>query len=117
EAAEAATMKVRARAALRDAEKKHREVWEHAQAAADEELADLRREAHRIRLLLQSARERGPSEPARDAVEAALSLPSLATPPAPLLPEAEPQAAEPATTRRAAEPAVPRPGLPRRLLP
>ena len=46
EAAEAATLKARARTALRDAEKKHREIWGHAQAEAEAELADLRREAH-----------------------------------------------------------------------
>src|SRR5205085_1302710 len=89
EAAEAATMKVRARAALRDAEKKHRDVWEHAQATADAELADLRREAHRVRLQLASARERGQSEPAREAVEAAMGLASFAAPPAPVVPEPE----------------------------
>src|ERR671933_537829 len=49
EAAEAATLKVRARSLLREAEKKHREVWEHAQSQAEEELADLRRDAHRLR--------------------------------------------------------------------
>ena len=77
EAAEAATLKARARAALRDAEKKHKEVWENAQTAAEEELAELRREAHRIRLLLQSSRERGAGEPARAAIEAALRLPGV----------------------------------------
>src|SRR5438105_5386166 len=97
EAAEAATLKARARAALRDAEKQHREVWAHAQAAADEELAELRREAHRVRLLLQSARERGVAEPAREAVEAALSLAPFVTPPAPVLPEPEPPAPQAAT--------------------
>jgi DNA mismatch repair protein MutS2 len=116
EAAEAATMKVRARAALRDAEKKHREVWEHAQAAADEELAELRREAHRIRQQLQSARERGASEPAREAVEAALSLGSFAAPPAPVEPEPEAEAPLAASIQLGAEIVVPRLGLPGRVL-
>ncbi len=116
EAAEAATMKVRARTALRDAEKKHREVWEHAQAAADEELAELRREAHRVRLQLQSARERGPVEPAREAIEAALSLPSFTVPPAPVVPQPEPETAQPATIQLGAEIVVPRLGLPGRVL-
>jgi DNA mismatch repair protein MutS2 len=116
EAAEAATMKVRARAALRDAEKQHREVWEHAQAAADEELADLRREAHRLRLQLQAARERGPSEPARAAIEAALSLPSIAAPPPPSVPEPAPETPEAARLELGAEVLVPRLGLPGRVL-
>ncbi len=116
EAAEAATMKVRARTALRDAEKKHREVWEHAQAAAAEELAELRREAHRVRLQLQSARERGPVEPAREAIEAALSLPTFKAPPAPVVPEPEPEVAQPATIQLGAEVVVPRLGLPGRVL-
>ncbi len=116
EAAEAATMKVRARTTLRDAEKKHREVWEHAQAAADEELAELRREAHRVRLQLQSARERGPVEPAREAIEAALSLPSFTVPPAPVVPQPEPETAQPATIQLGAEIVVPRLGLPGRVL-
>ncbi len=116
EAAEAATMKVRARAALRDAEKKHREVWEHAQAAADEELAELRRAAHRVRLQLQSARERGPLEPAREAVQAALSLAPFGAPPAPVLPELEPDPPQSATIQPGAEIVVPRLGLPGRVL-
>jgi DNA mismatch repair protein MutS2 len=116
EAAEAATMKVRARAALRDAEKKHRDVWEHAQAAADEELAELRREAHRVRLQLQSARERSSVEPAREAIESALSLPTFTAPPAPVVPEPEPELAQPATIQLGAEIVVPRLGLPGRVL-
>src|SRR5207248_8024872 len=59
EAAEAATLKVRARGLLREAENTHREVWENAQTAAEQELADLRREAHRLRLQLQAARSAG----------------------------------------------------------
>ncbi len=116
EAAEAATMKARARAALRDAEKKHRDVWEHAQAAADEELAELRREAHRVRLQLQSARERSSVEPAREAIEAALTLPTFTAPPAPVVPEPEPEAPQPATIQLGAEIVVPRLGLPGRVL-
>jgi DNA mismatch repair protein MutS2 len=116
EAAEAATMKVRARTTLRDAEKKHREVWEHAQAAADEELAELRREAHRVRLQLQAARERSSVEPAREAIEAALSLPTFKAPPAPVVPEPEPEVALPATIQLGAEVVVPRLGLPGRVL-
>src|SRR5205823_8868538 len=54
EAAEAATLKVRARGLLRDAEQKHREVWEHAQAAAEEELAELRRRSEEHTSELQS---------------------------------------------------------------
>jgi DNA mismatch repair protein MutS2 len=116
EAAEAATMKVRARSALRDAEKKHREVWENAQAAAEEELAGLRREAHRLRLQLQGARERGWSEPAREAVEAALSVPSIHVPAPPPVPEPEPEVAQAARVERGAEVLVPRLGLPGRVL-
>ncbi|HYY87855.1 MAG TPA: endonuclease MutS2, partial [Chloroflexota bacterium] len=56
EAAEAATLKQRARAALREAEKQQRQTWERAQAEAEQELADLRREAQRIRAQLQAAR-------------------------------------------------------------
>src|SRR5260370_15642548 len=80
EAAEAATMKVRARGLLRDAEKQHREVWQHAQAAADSELAELRREAQRVRLQLQAARSAGRNEPAREAVEAPAALPPVTAP-------------------------------------
>src|SRR5579859_7935315 len=116
EAAEAATMKVRARAALRDAEKKHREVWEHAQAAADEELADLRRQAHRVRLQLASSRERGQAEPVRAAVEAAMGLASLTAPPPPVIPEPEPETPQPAAIQMGTEIMVPRLGLPGRVL-
>ena len=116
EAAEAATLKVRARGLLRDAESRHREVWERAQSAAEEELADLRREAHRVRLQLQAARERGLSESAREAVDAALTLPSFTAPPAPVVPEPEPEPAEAATIRPGVEVVVPRLGLPGRVL-
>src|SRR5579859_5958618 len=116
EAAEAATMKVRARAALREAEKKHREVWEQAQAAADEELANLRRQAHRVRLQLASSRERGQAEPARAAVEAAMGLASLTAPPPPVIPEPEPETSQPAAIQMGAEIMVPRLGLPGRVL-
>src|SRR5579859_1798470 len=114
EAAEAATMKVRARAALREAEQKHREVWEHAQATAEEELAELRREAHRLRLQLQAGR--GYSEPAREAIEAALRLPSFATPPTRVVLEPEPEPARAARVELGAEVLVPRLGLPGRIL-
>ncbi|HLZ27414.1 MAG TPA: endonuclease MutS2 [Chloroflexota bacterium] len=114
EAAEAATMKVRARAALREAEQKHREVWEHAQATAEEELAELRREAHRLRLQLQAGR--GYSEPAREAIEAALRLPSFATPPTRVVLEPEPETAHAARVELGAEVLVPRLGLPGRIL-
>jgi DNA mismatch repair protein MutS2 len=116
EAAEAATLKARARAALRDAEKKHKDIWEHAQTAAEDELADLRREAHRVRLQLQAARERGPGAPAREAVEAALHLPGFVVPPSPVVPEAEPEPAEAASVMVGAEVLVPRLGLPGRVL-
>jgi DNA mismatch repair protein MutS2 len=116
EAAEAATMKVRARAALREAEKKHREVWEQAQTAAEEELAELRREAHRLRLQLQAGRERGHSEPAREAIDAALRLPTFAVPPAPVVLEPEPATAQTARVELGAEVLVPRLGLPGRIL-
>jgi DNA mismatch repair protein MutS2 len=113
EAAEAATMKVRARATLRDAEAKHREVWEHAQAEAEAELADLRREAQRLRLQLHSARDR---EPVRDAIEAALTLPGLVAPPTPVVPEPEPASPQAAQVELGAEVMVPRLGLPGRVL-
>jgi DNA mismatch repair protein MutS2 len=116
EAAEAATLKVRARALLREAEKKHRDVWEHAQSEAEEELADLRRDAHRLRLQLQAARERGQAEPAREAIESALTMPTFVAPPAPVVPEPEPEPAEAAVVRPGAEVLVPRLGLPGRVL-
>jgi DNA mismatch repair protein MutS2 len=109
-------MKVRARAAMRDAEKKHRDVWEHAQAEAEAELADLRREAHRLRLQLQAARERGIAEPAREVIEAALSLPGIKVPPTPMVPEPEPEIPQPAHVELGAEVLVPRLGLPGRVL-
>src|SRR6266851_9704250 len=105
-------MKVRARAALRDAEKKHRDVWEQAQATAEQELAELRREAHRLRLQLQSVRERGVfSEPAREAIEAALSLPTISAPPPPVMPEPEIETPSRASLEPGAEVLVPRLGL------
>jgi DNA mismatch repair protein MutS2 len=116
EAAEAATLKARARATLRDAETKHREVWEHAQSAAEEELAELRREAHRLRLQLQAGRERGYSEPARQAIESALTLPGFAVPPAPVIREPEPATPQTARVELGAEVLVPRLGLPGRIL-
>jgi DNA mismatch repair protein MutS2 len=116
EAAEAATLKARARGLLRDAEQKHRDVWENAQAAAEQELADLRREAHRVRLQLQSARSSGVGEPAREAVESALSLRGLEVPPAPVVPEpVEAEAPVLARIQPGAEILVPRLGLPGRV--
>jgi DNA mismatch repair protein MutS2 len=116
EAAEAATLKIRARGLLREAERKHREVWEHAQAEADQELAELRREAHRIRLHLQAARSAGGS--ARETIEEALNLPArLDVPPAPVEPEVEEELpGEAATVVAGAEVMVPRLGLPGRVM-
>lgn len=111
EAAEAATLKHRARAALREAERQQRETWEHAQAEAQQELAELRREAQRLRLQLQSARDRSAG---RQAVEAALSLPPLAVPPLPPAPEPEPS--EAASIAPGSDVMVPRLGLPGRVL-
>jgi DNA mismatch repair protein MutS2 len=119
EAAEAATLKVRARGLLREAERKHREVWEHAQATADQELAELRREAHRVRLQLQSARASGyeKNEPVREAIEAALNLPQrVHAPPAPEVPAEEEVIAEPAHVAVGAEVMVPRLALPGRVI-
>ncbi|GAC1317905.1 MAG: endonuclease MutS2 [Chloroflexota bacterium] len=116
EAAEAATLKARARAVLREAEDKHRQIWERAQQAADEELAEVRREAHRVRLQLQTARERGLAEPAREAVEAALGLPTVAVPRLPQIAEPEPEPGGPASVTVGAEILVPRLGLPGRVL-
>jgi DNA mismatch repair protein MutS2 len=113
EAAEAATLKVKARGLLRDAERKHREVWQNAQAAADAELADLRREAQRIRLELQAARS---SASARQPIDAALSLPSLSIPTSPVAPEPEPEPAVRANVELGAEIVVPRLGLPGRVI-
>ena len=116
EAAEAATLKVRARSALRDAERKHRQIWQEATTAAEEELAELRREAHRVRLQLQAARERAaPPAAAREAIDAALTLPGLTAPPAPVVPEPEAEPAAPATVALGAEVMVPRLGLPARV--
>ncbi len=90
EAAEAATLKIRARGLLRDAERKHREVWETAQAEADRELADLRREAHRVRLQLQASRSGGgASDSSREAIDDALTLPGLRAPAPPVVAEPE----------------------------
>jgi DNA mismatch repair protein MutS2 len=116
EAAEAATLKARARAALRDAEAKHRDIWQQAQHAADEELTELRREAHRVRLQLQATRERGGGQPARDAVEAALELPGMTVPRPPRIAEPEPEPGAPASVAVGAEIVVPRLGLPGRVL-
>ena len=114
EAAEAATLKVRARGLLRDAERKHREVWEQAQSAADAELADLRREAQRARLQLQAARSARVPDAAREAIDAALALPAIEVPPAPVA--AEPEEPEPVGVetliRPGSEIVVPRLGLP-----
>jgi DNA mismatch repair protein MutS2 len=119
EAAEAATLKHRARAALREAEKQRREVWENAQAEAEQELSALRREAQRLRLQLQASRERGRQgvQAGRAAVEAALSLPGLSSVPA-MPAEVEPEAeeAEAATIAPGQEVLVPRLGLPGRVL-
>src|SRR5437588_2017285 len=116
EAAQAATLKVRARALLREAEKKHRDVWEQAQVAADAELSDLRREAQRLRLQLQTARTTGRGDPAREAIEAALTLSSIEAPAVPVVPEPEPEPAAVAVVRPGAEVLVPRLGLPGRVL-
>jgi DNA mismatch repair protein MutS2 len=117
EAAEAATLKVRARGLMRDAERKHREVWEAAQAEADRELADLRREAHRLRLQLQAARSSGFGEPAREAIEEALTLPGLHAPAAPVVDEPEePEPVEAARVVVGADVMVPRLGLPGRVI-
>jgi DNA mismatch repair protein MutS2 len=113
EAAEAATLKARARAALKDAEGKHREVWERASSAAEEELAELRREAHRVRLALASSRG-GPLEPARAAIDAALGMSGLTAPPTPVVPLPEPSQA--AAIALGSEVMVPRLGLPGRVL-
>jgi DNA mismatch repair protein MutS2 len=116
EAAEAATLKIRARGALREAEQKHRQVWEEARTAAEEELAELRREAHRLRLQLQATRDRGTSGSAREAVEAALDLSPFAVPAPPVVPPPEPETPQPASVSVGAEVLVPRLGLPGRVL-
>jgi DNA mismatch repair protein MutS2 len=113
EAAEAATLKVRARNTLREAERKHREVWDAARASAEEELAELRREAHRLRLQLASVRDR---DAARAVIDEALTLPTLHVPEAPVVPEPEPEPALPAQVAIGAEVVVPRLGLPGRVL-
>jgi DNA mismatch repair protein MutS2 len=117
EAAEAATLKIRARGLLREAERKHREVWEHAQAEADQELTELRREAQRLRLQLQATRSAGGA--AREVIESALNLPArLDVPPAPVAPAevVEELPAEAATVVAGAEVMVPRLGLPGRVM-
>ncbi|MBV9577558.1 MAG: endonuclease MutS2, partial [Chloroflexi bacterium] len=117
EAAEAATLKIRARGLLREAERTHRDVWETAQAEADRELAELRREAQRLRLQLQAARGRGPGESAREAIDDALTLPGLRVPATPVV--AEPELAEPAEAASVAvgsDVMVPRLGLPGRVM-
>ncbi|MBV9602007.1 MAG: endonuclease MutS2 [Chloroflexi bacterium] len=117
EAADAATLKVRARGLLREAERKHKEVWETARSEADRELADLRREAHRVRLQLQTARSGGPSEPAREVIDDALTLPGLHVPAPPVVAEPEePEPVEAAHVVVGAEVMVPRLGLPGRVM-
>ena len=116
EAAEAATLKARARAVLREAEAKHREVWDRAQTAAEEDLAELRREAHRVRLQLQAGRERGLSEPTREAIRTALNMPAFPAPAAPVVLDPEPETAQSARVQLGAEVLVPRLGLPGRIL-
>jgi DNA mismatch repair protein MutS2 len=117
EAAEAATLKVRARGLLRDAERKHKEVWEAAQSDAERELAELRREAHRVRLQLQAARASGPAAAAREAIEEALTLPALRAPAPPVVPEPElAETVEPAQVAVGSEVMVPRLGLPGRVM-
>jgi DNA mismatch repair protein MutS2 len=119
EAAEAATLKIRARGLLREAEQKHREVWENAQSSADQELADLRREAHRVRLQLQSARSAGVAmgDAARQAIDAALNLPRVEAPAPPIaIPVQDVAPGELAAVRPGAEVMVPRLGLPGRVM-
>jgi DNA mismatch repair protein MutS2 len=119
EAAEAATLKVRARGLLRDAERKHREVWESAQAEADRELVDLRREAHRVRLQLQAARSSGSGDPSREAIDDALTLPGLRVPATPAIAEPVDVEPEPVAATRVAvgtDVMVPRLGLPGRVM-
>jgi DNA mismatch repair protein MutS2 len=117
EAAEAATLKVRARGLLREAERKHKEVWDAAQADADRELAELRREAHRVRQRLQAARASGPTEPAREAIDSALTLPGLHAPTPPVVAEPEePESVEAARVAVGADVMVPRLGLPGRVI-
>lgn len=111
EAAEAARLKHEARAALRTAELQRRELWEQTRAAADESLAELRREALRVRQELQT---RGPRRDALAAVDEALALPSIAPPPeAPVAqPVEEREEPVPAALRPGAEVQVARLGLP-----
>lgn len=117
EAAEAATQKARARQLLKQAERQHQEVWQTAQEQAEAELSELRREAHRLRLQLQSG---GRGSDARAAVEAALSLPALQARPTPsLVPEPdaeEEEAAQAATFDLGASVLVPRLGVPGRVV-
>jgi DNA mismatch repair protein MutS2 len=114
EAAEAATLKHRARAEYRQAERERRELWEQAKSQADEQLAELRREALRLRQQLQA---QGVRSETRETVEAALRLPGLKAPPqaAPRIAE-ESVPAELAELRPGAEVVVPRLGLPGRVL-
>jgi DNA mismatch repair protein MutS2 len=90
-------------------------VWERASSAAEEELAELRREAHRVRLQLASSRG-GAVEPARAAIDAALGLSGLKVPAAPVVPLPEPEPAELALIALGTEVMVPRLGLPGRVL-
>jgi DNA mismatch repair protein MutS2 len=112
--AEAERLRQEARAALRTAQRQRRQTWDAARAEADEALAELRREALRVRQQLQ---QQGSRREAQAAVDAALDLPSLATPgedPA-LAAEAAPASSEagaPGRLRPGAEVLVPRLGLP-----
>src|SRR5207244_6783741 len=58
----------------------------------------------------------GLGEPAREAIDTALSLPTITAPPPPLTPEMEPEPAEAVSIELGAEVVVPRLGLPGRVL-
>jgi DNA mismatch repair protein MutS2 len=87
EAAEAATLKAKARAELRAAERTRNEAADKARQELEEELAELRRDAHRLRQQLQSAGRN--SREARDTIDQVLEL-HVPMPPAPT-PTAEPE--------------------------
>jgi DNA mismatch repair protein MutS2 len=120
DAADAERARREARASLRNAQRQRRELWNQARAEADTELAELRREALRVRQQLQA---QGSRREAQEAVNAALGMSSLGAPPPAVIGAELPQAleAEPIADadegvapelRVGAEVMVPRLGLP-----
>lgn len=105
-----------AHAALRDAERKRKQIWDDARAVSQAELSELRREALRVRQ--QIGVGRASAGEVREAIQAALDLPPLHVPPPPRLEMPNPSEAEPPRVplEEGAEVLVPRLAMPGRIL-